>query len=256
MKITILGSSHGDPTLHCNTTSVLIQAGGKNYLIDAGEGCSRGLILQGLEPSFIQAVIVTHTHIDHTGGLPHFVHLAEKHRRFAKDIHPTCLLPDKAALDGLRAWCLVNGGDTFDKWMDYRVYGEGEVYSDGTLRITAYRNGHLSHITHREAHSYSLKIEAEEKSVFFSGDVDDVARDFSDFPLDAAQDCNMVFSELTHYSPDKALAVWKKLRTKKLVFYHLATLCQTEPGQIHIRELCRELPFPIDFSHDNKQFIL
>ena len=254
MKITILGSSHGDPTINCNTTSILVQAGGKNYLVDAGEGCNRGLVLQGLEPSFIHAVIITHMHIDHTSGLPLMTTMARKHRRYAKDIHPVCLLPDDGAADVLKAWCDVNYATAED--MEFRTYHEGEAYSDDAIRITAYPNGHLSPIKDREAHSYSLKIEAEGKSVFFSGDISDVARDFSDFPLDAAQDCNMVFSELTHYSPDKALAVWKKLRTKKLVFYHLATLCQTEPGQIHIRELCRELPFPIDFSHDNKQFIL
>ena len=254
MKITILGSSHGDPTINCNTTSILVQAGGKNYLVDAGEGCNRGLVLQGLAPSFVHAVIITHMHIDHTSGLPMLAVLAQKYRRYAKDIHPVCLLPDERAADVLKAWCDVNY-DTI-KDMEFRTYHEGEAYSDDAIRITAYPNEHLSPIKDREAHSYSLKIEAEGKSVIFSGDISDVAHDFSDFNVDAAKDCDIAFLELTHYNPDKALKVWEKLRAKKVVFYHMATACQTEDGQIRIRELCRDLPFPVDFSYDNKQFVL
>ena len=256
MKITVLGSSHGDPTVNANTTSVLLQTGNKNYLIDAGEHCSRALMLNGITPSFINAVIITHMHIDHTAGLPHLLHQARKYRWDAPELVPVCLLPDAAALAGLKAWNDVNGARFTADGTLYKHYRSGEAFNDGNIVITAYPTDHLKHITNREANSFALKVQTGNKTVFFSGDVSDVAHDFSDFPVEAANGCDLLFAEITHFDPVKALEVWKKLQVGKMVFYHIGNPWQTPEGQAEILEMCKVLPYEVEFCCDNKQYSL
>ena len=48
---------------------VAVIAGRRLFLVDAGPGAARSLILAGLPPSLIQKVFLTHYHSDHIGGL-------------------------------------------------------------------------------------------------------------------------------------------------------------------------------------------
>ena len=71
MKVTFIGATH-EVTGSCT----LLEAGGKNILIDCGmeQGAD---IFENIEipvaPADIDAIVVTHAHIDHTGKLPFLV---------------------------------------------------------------------------------------------------------------------------------------------------------------------------------------
>lgn len=71
MKITFIGAAH-EVTGSCT----LLEAGGKNILVDCGmeQGAD---IFENIEipvaPSDIDAIVVTHAHIDHTGKIPFLV---------------------------------------------------------------------------------------------------------------------------------------------------------------------------------------
>src|ERR1700749_1700683 len=68
-KITFLGTAPGYPTANRNHSSFLLETGEHKILVDAGEPCSRTLIELGIEPVELDAIIITHGHSDHTGGL-------------------------------------------------------------------------------------------------------------------------------------------------------------------------------------------
>ena len=74
MILHVLGSCAGtEPMPGRHHTSVALEAGGRLYVLDAGEGCAYTAHLLGLDLMNLQAVFLSHTHMDHIGGLAHLL---------------------------------------------------------------------------------------------------------------------------------------------------------------------------------------
>lgn len=257
MRITNLGTSHGDPTPEHFCSSTLLETGGRLYLVDCGEPANALLVRRGLCASQLSGIFVTHMHIDHTGSLPVLCEQAAKYRRRFPDIRLSILLPEAAAFDKLAAWRDANHYGRFDHRAEHdggapvfgelRAYDETHGYDDGTLAMTAVRTDHLAHLHNPDVSAFSLQFACEGKRVLFTGDL---AADFHDFPLDAAQDCDLVFCEVTHYPLEKALPTLARLRAGRLIFYHIGDPWQPADRQRLALDLCRQLPFPVSFAHD------
>ena len=74
--------------------------------------------------------------------------------------------------------------------------------------------------------------------------------------LDAAQDCDLVFSEITHYPLEKAILTLEKLRCGKLKFYHIHNPWQTQEGRQKALDMTAHLPYPVEFTYDGCVTIL
>ncbi len=133
------------------------------------------------------------------------------------------------------------------------AFKEGAFYNDGTVAVTAIPTGHMEYLKEFGGQSYALKVEGGGKKVLFTGDL---KRSFEDFPLDAAQNCDAVFCELTHYPLENAIPTFEKLRTGRLVFYHLGGLWQSEEGMKKAMDMCAHLPYPVEFSFDDYEMEL
>jgi len=68
-SIVLLGTGGPRPDTARGATSLLIQAGEANILIDAGRGVVRQLTLLGVDLPRINPVLITHHHYDHIGEL-------------------------------------------------------------------------------------------------------------------------------------------------------------------------------------------
>ena len=247
MKITTLGTSHGDPTALHYCTSVLIQTSGKFYLLDAGEPANATLVRMGLRSGQLSGTFVTHGHIDHTGGLPVVVEQAEKWRHVFPDIKIDVFLPEEKMVPALQAWRVANHASRFDQSVKVYSYVKGHVYSDDAISVEAFPTAHMGDPGETDGRSFALKFTMEGKKVLFTGDL---AHDFHDFPLEAADGCDVVFSELTHYPLEKAIPTLEKLHTGLLVFYHLHNPWQTNDGVRKAYDMCRGLGYPITLSYD------
>ena len=140
MKITTLGTGHGDATISNASSATLIENQGKFYLIDCADGTEQKLLQAGVEPSAISAVFITHTHLDHCSGLPNLLKRFIKFKRYGKnpDIEMKCFLPDMKAADIITAWIDLN---YFVENLQFFDAANG--FSNGELTLQAFSNKHL-----------------------------------------------------------------------------------------------------------------
>ncbi len=172
----------------------LLEAGGKKILIDCGmaQG-SRFAELQNFEPfpydpTEIDALFVTHAHIDHTGRIPKLWKDGFRGKIYStaptKDSSEYLLLDSEhvlqkeAAQEGypsLYETADVEGA--MSVWHNIKYH---ETTGIGDVKVTPYNAGHI-------LGSACYRIEAEGKSIVFSGDL-------GNFPAPIIQDTEMLAS--------------------------------------------------------------
>ncbi|MBR7130489.1 MAG: ribonuclease Z [Lentisphaeria bacterium] len=252
MKITVLGSSHGNPTPGHFQTSVLIESGGNYYLVDAGEPANALLINRGILAAQLSAVFITHMHIDHTGGLPSLLMQAGKHRPQFPEKKLQLYLPDAAGGKALLDWMEANEKPQNCGFALNYMYC-GNTYADDTVNVSFIPTDHMTRGPGNIARSYAIFMELEGKKVLFSGDL---AADFSDFPVEKAKKCDLVFCELTHFNLEKNIHLLQQISPEKLVFYHVHTPHQLPEGAAKVMEKCAQLPYPVVIAADGTETIL
>lgn len=70
IKITFLGTSDAIPSAERNHSSIWVNFGGENILVDCGEGTQRQIRKAKLNPCRITRILITHWHADHILGIP------------------------------------------------------------------------------------------------------------------------------------------------------------------------------------------
>lgn len=240
MKLTFLGTSHGVPEPNRKCTSVMLTAGGKNYIIDAGVPLMSTLTAMNIAPSTVKIVLLTHMHGDHANGLIEFVDLCVW---FYKDIHPKIYVPEIAARDAMLGWLnLTHGDDVSGSFPEFIEVKEGPFYDDGTVRITAIGNDHLP-----DRPSYSYEVEAEGKRIVFTGDMGN--KNYSDFPAAAwKKPCDLVVTEAAHCRLTDCRDIFGKLTTKKLVVSHVVPFNEPETAA-----LADMVSYPVILAHDGME---
>lgn len=101
------------------------------------------------------------------------------------------------------------------------------------------------------AKSFGFRLSSGGKRVFFTGDL---AGDFSDFPFEAASGCDVLVSELVHFSPQTAREKMRGLTVGHLIFNHLGNRWQTEEGAAEILKLFADAAFPVTVGSDGAAF--
>lgn len=178
-QIIVLGSK-GGPAIRPRgpqPTSHLLVVRDRVYVIDCGLGVTRGFVDAGYPLTRLATILITHHHSDHNLEFGNLIHTA-----WTAGLSTPVAAWGPAGLERMtRAFLELNRFDIETRIADEgrpdlarliatRDYGEGPVFDDGTVRVTAMRNHHPPVVD-----SFSLRFDfttaaGRAKSVVFGGD--------------------------------------------------------------------------------------
>jgi ribonuclease BN (tRNA processing enzyme) len=183
----ILLGTAGGPAIRVGRAqpSALVVVDGVPYMVDAGVGALRNLVAAGFRPSDVRAVLITHHHLDHDGGLADLLSYSFMDGRTAQVdvIGPAGTeAMVQAALRLSEPSRRIFGAEGLAPKIDpgaiYRacdIAAPGVVYRDGRVTVRAVENSHYQLIVTDGSsagadRSYAYRFETADRVVVFTGD--------------------------------------------------------------------------------------
>ena len=243
-RIIILGSSSGTPSPSRFCSSFLLETDRGKYLFDAGEGVSFSLLRNKVDFCQINHVFITHSHIDHLGGLFLLIQLMHMtRRRTALNIY----LPEEAqeAVEKfLQTLYLFK--EKVSLKLNFHPVKPNFVFKDEEIAVSAYLNRHLlgneeiirEYNFPNQMQSFCFVVNLDEKKIVYSGDIES-----SDDLAHIVFDADLLITECMHPRLDRLLSLITESRVKSAVFTHVPP--ELEGKEKEILEQARE------FDYDN-----
>jgi len=188
-------------------TCFAVTAGAERFLIDCGATALVGMRRFGVDPGEIDAILLSHLHGDHFGGVPFFL-LHEHHA--AKRTRPLVIAGPEglaARIDALLEASFPGAEQA--KWrfpLELIELKPGATATVRSLRVQAHPVAHPSGTP-----SLGLRVRANGKTVAYSGD-----SEWTDTLVPLAQDADLFICECYAFDrPVSSHLSYQELRTKR-----------------------------------------
>lgn len=162
----LLGTGAAFSDAHRTTTMLAVESGGRTLVVDCGGDVVQRMLVSGLGPDSIDAMVVTHEHADHVSGFPLFIEkiwLAGRRR-------PIPVLGIEPAIaQARRAWESFDTATWKDvpeiQWRAFDHHPGAEVLRDERWTVTAAPGIHSVPVV-------GLRVEAEGRVLAYSCDTE------------------------------------------------------------------------------------
>lgn len=224
IKIHFLGTCSGtEPMPDMHHSSYVIEYEDRFYWLDAGENCIHRAYTSGLDVMKTEAVFITHPHIDHVGGLANMLHCFEKlvvrgGKRFDNGNSLPIYFPESNVFSAVLTIAKSKPATVKDFHFDliHREVGDGVIFDNGSVRVTAQHNTHLGIDEESQKHAFSYLFELGGKRVVASGDV----RSPSELKPLLLGGCDLLIMETGHHKVSDVLDFAKEEGVGSLIFTH------------------------------------
>lgn len=155
MKVDILGYSGSLQTQDTSNTSLLIRSGSTSILVDTSGSPTQALLQHNLNPDILDAIVLTHAHVDHLYALPSLLHNLWMRKRqkellivgnpatlvAAKQLYQFFHLDQKTSLDSIIRWsdsCKGIGTieiESFSLYHRPQMPTQGYTFFDGMVKV-------------------------------------------------------------------------------------------------------------------------
>ena len=218
MHLTVIGSSPAWPNPGGAHSGYLLEDS-KRLLLDCGPGVLPRLREMHGWPK-IDAVAITHFHLDHWGDLVPWV-WGTMYRNDGREHHPALIVPPsgRARLEDIGA--RLGFPDMFERTFHMSEYEPGIPFVVGDLAVTATR------VPHYTLETYAFRVESAGRVLAYSGDSAP-----SDELVRTARDADLFICEATllegdldgeprgHLSLDEAVHAYEASGAKRLLLTH------------------------------------
>jgi len=216
MKVHFLGCGDAFGSGGRNQTAYLLEDGGRLVLLDCGPSALFALKRAGFHPDALSAVLLTHLHGDHFGGLPFFFidYLYNEPRS-----RPLPVAGPPGTEQRVRCLMALMYGEKELPFIEFPVLEPASRASLAGVDISAFRVPHQT-----DAISLGLRVTISGKTVLFSGDSswsEEFIHQSEGTDLFICECCFFDIESTTHMSYSKIAANRDRLRCKQLVLTHM-----------------------------------
>lgn len=238
MKLTFVGTSHGAPSAERMCSCIMIESGNGIYFVDAGAPMVDAVLKKGREMKCLKAVFTTHSHSDHTIGLPHLAGLVNW---FYPDTAVDIYVTEQSLINAVTALMVAGGdGEPDADRVRFKIPSAGVVYEDENLKVEYIPTKHSSKCV-----SYAILVSEGEKRVLFGGDFSqDLKR--RDVPREIGEELDGFVCELAHFKLPQIAPYLSRCRAKRVFFNHVYPLSNYED----VERAKKDYPFDI-FTPDD-----
>lgn len=227
IKVTILGSGTGVPSLMRSSSSILIDIRGELLLFDIGPGTMRRALELGITIDRISYLFISHLHPDHTGELVSFF-FAGKYPGMEKRNNPLTIIGAKGMrnfYEGLR-----------------RVYGKWIEMTEDALVIREMDNTKTDDLGFGSFHVTAMPMDHIESSIGYRVGVPDGTSlvytgdtDYSENVVELSRNTNLLMCEAAfpegmkvdgHLTPSIAGRIATEAKVKTLLITHFYPECE------------------------------
>lgn len=248
LALTVLGSGGPIANAHRASSGYLVSVDGvPRILVDAGGGVYERVGKAGIDLSGIELVLLTHTHVDHTGGLAPIVfhtYMKDRNRSLSivgpagRDMHPGCVRFTDLLFGTAGAWSYLHTFDGFaieatEMPSDHERPIVRDVVTNDVLERLGVTVRSVA-VPHGMMPSVAYRITCGERSIAFSGDVQNASPALASL----ARDVDLLIHDLAlperdvphgnlHAKPSAVGAVARDASVRALLVSHF--MPQIEP---------------------------